>query len=161
MLPARDALDLFWKIIGLVGQTFFGLRFLVQWYQSEKARRSIVPLSFWYISILAGWILLLYSMYRLDPVFILGFSINFLIYLRNLELVYRDRSQAKRLQLKFVAACMIAGVIAYAILGPKVKAIHIHEGVLFWYIWGLAGQACFNLRFLIQWLYSEVRKQSV
>jgi lipid-A-disaccharide synthase-like uncharacterized protein len=105
--------------------------------------------------------LLLYSTYRLDPVFILGFSVNFLIYLRNLELIYRDRSQAKRLQLRFVTACMIAGVVAYAILGPKVKLIHIHEGVLFWYIWGLEGQACFNLRFLIQWLYSEVRKQSV
>lgn len=161
MSPIANAWEPFWKISGLIGQSFFALRFLVQWYHSEKARRSVIPLSFWYISVAAGWILLLYSIYRLDPVFIIGFVINFLIYLRNLDLVYRARSRTQRLQFWLIAAVLLAGVGAYAVFGPKAAMVRTHERLLLWYIWGLAGQACFNLRFPLQWLYSEARGESV
>ncbi len=63
------------------------MRFLVQWLASEKAKKSVIPISFWYFSIGGALILLIYSIYRLDPVFILGQSTGLFIYLRNLILI--------------------------------------------------------------------------
>ncbi|MBT0957804.1 lipid-A-disaccharide synthase N-terminal domain-containing protein [Alphaproteobacteria bacterium KMM 3653] len=70
----------------------FTARFLVQWIASERARRSVVPLSFWYFSILGGLILLAYAIYRKDPVFILGQSTGLAIYGRNLWLIHNERN---------------------------------------------------------------------
>lgn len=59
-------------ILGFLGQGFFSARFFVQWIASEKRGKSIVPLSFWYLSIGGGGLLLIYAILRKDPVFILG-----------------------------------------------------------------------------------------
>jgi lipid-A-disaccharide synthase-like uncharacterized protein len=75
-----------WLGIGLLGQAFFFSRFLVQWLASEKAGRSIFPMAFWYLSLSGGFLLLLYAIYRKDPVFILGQSTGTFIYLRNIWL---------------------------------------------------------------------------
>jgi lipid-A-disaccharide synthase-like uncharacterized protein len=83
--------DTLWLIIGFTGQAMFSLRFLVQWLSSERARRSIVPIQFWYFSIGGGVILLAYAIHRLDPVFILGQATGLFIYLRNLHLITRER----------------------------------------------------------------------
>jgi len=80
-----------WTAVGLVGQVIFGGRFVVQWIASERRKRSVVPVVFWYLSLLGSAILLAYSIYRLDPVFIPGFSLNALIYLRNLYLIRKER----------------------------------------------------------------------
>lgn len=78
-----------WLTIGFVGQLFFMGRFLVQWIVSERRKRSVIPLSFWYLSLAGSFILLSYAIHKRDPVFILGFSLNSLIYVRNLWLIYR------------------------------------------------------------------------
>jgi lipid-A-disaccharide synthase-like uncharacterized protein len=80
-----------WLGIGLLGQAFFFSRFLVQWLASEKAGRSIFPMAFWYLSLSGGFLLLLYAIYRKDPVFILGQSTGTFIYLRNIWLRKRDQ----------------------------------------------------------------------
>lgn len=79
--------EIIWLGIGLSGQAIFSLRFIVQWFVSEKAKKSMVPLSFWYLSLLGGLTLLIYAFYKRDPVFILGQSIGLFIYLRNLFLI--------------------------------------------------------------------------
>ena len=81
-----------WIAIGLFGQIFFFCRFLVQWIASEKAKRSIIPLSFWYMSIVGGMIVLAYSIYRKDPVFILGQSFGIFVYARNLWLIHEHKT---------------------------------------------------------------------
>lgn len=81
-------------MIGLVGQMFFSARFLVQWIASEKAGKSVVPVAFWYFSLGGGLILFAYSLYRGDPVFILGQGLGTFIYLRNLALISRERKAA-------------------------------------------------------------------
>lgn len=83
--------EFWWVVIGLTGQLMFTARFLVQWIASERAKRSIVPLAFWFFSVGGGLILLAYALYRRDPVFILGQSAGLLIYLRNLWLIYAER----------------------------------------------------------------------
>jgi len=82
--------DQVWLTIGLLGQAFFSARFLVQWIASERRKRSVVPLAFWYFSVGGGLTLLAYAIYRRDPVFILGQSAGLLVYARNLWLIYRS-----------------------------------------------------------------------
>ena len=79
-----------WLIIGFLGQAFFSARFLVQWIASERARRSIVPHAFWFLSLGGGATLLSYAIYRQDPVFIVGQAAGLFIYLRNLVLIRRE-----------------------------------------------------------------------
>ena len=83
----------FWLAVGLVSQVFFFLRFFVQWVVSEQKKESRIPVSFWYFSILGGVGLLLYSIYRKDPVFIAGQSMGILIYSRNLYFVRKKSDE--------------------------------------------------------------------
>jgi lipid-A-disaccharide synthase-like uncharacterized protein len=75
-----------WLGVGFLGQAFFFSRFLVQWLASERAGRSIFPMAFWYLSLSGGFLLLLYAIYRRDPVFMVGQSTGTFIYLRNIRL---------------------------------------------------------------------------
>jgi lipid-A-disaccharide synthase-like uncharacterized protein len=77
-----------WTVVGFAGQVVFGSRFVVQWIATERQKRSVVPTAFWYLSVVGTIVLLVYSIYRLDPVFIAGFSLNMLIYLRNLYFIH-------------------------------------------------------------------------
>ena len=86
-----ELLEIFWLILGLLAQLLFSARFLVQWIASERARRSIVPTSFWLLSIVGGLLLLCYAIWRRDPVFILGQSMGVCIYARNLVLIWKGR----------------------------------------------------------------------
>lgn len=80
-----------WAYVGIIAQALFTGRFLVQWIASERAGRSVVPFSFWILSISGGTLLLVYALYRRDPVFILGQGLGVVIYVRNLVLVLRER----------------------------------------------------------------------
>ncbi len=80
-----------WIGIGFLGQMLFTARFLVQWIASERAKRSVVPVAFWYFSIGGGLILFAYALQRRDPVFILGQSMGIVIYVRNLWLIHAER----------------------------------------------------------------------
>jgi lipid-A-disaccharide synthase-like uncharacterized protein len=78
-----------WLVVGFVGQFVFGSRFVVQWIATERQRRSVVPVAFWYLSLAGTIILLIYSIHRVDWVFIAGFSLNMVIYLRNLYFIHQ------------------------------------------------------------------------
>lgn len=91
VLHVETGYELAWIGIGLAGQVLFMLRFIVQWVVSERARRSIVPVSFWWFSVAGAAILLLYAIHRMDPVFILGQSLGFFVYFRNIRLVRNER----------------------------------------------------------------------
>ncbi len=86
-----------WLIVGFIGQALFSVRFLVQWIASERQKQSVVPVMFWYFSILGGSTLLMYSIHKEDPVFILGQACGLLIYSRNLYFVVRQARQAQAL----------------------------------------------------------------
>ena len=83
-----------WAALGFLAQALFSARFLVQWIASERARRSIVPMAFWWFSIAGGTLLFVYSLYRKDPVFIAGQGLGLFIYLRNLYFVMREAKPA-------------------------------------------------------------------
>ena len=82
-----------WVLLGFLAQAFFTMRFLVQWLASEKAGKSVIPMAFWWFSIGGGVLLLVYALYRRNPVFILGQGFGVFVYLRNLQFVMRERKQ--------------------------------------------------------------------
>jgi len=79
----------FWFIFGVIGQFVFLSRFLVQWYYSEKSKKSVIPDAFWYLSTIGAFILLLYAIHRHDPVFIVGQSLGTLVYARNIYFIHK------------------------------------------------------------------------
>ena len=85
-----------WVLLGFVAQAFFTARFAVQWIASERAGRSIIPVAFWWCSIGGGLLLLVYALYRRDPVFIAGQAFGVFVYLRNLISCCARRSRAWR-----------------------------------------------------------------
>jgi lipid-A-disaccharide synthase-like uncharacterized protein len=84
-----------WVLLGLAAQGMFFMRFFVQWIMSEREGKSVMPLAFWIFSVLGGGLLLIYAIYRRDPVFILGQAGGLVIYTRNLMLIYRERQRIK------------------------------------------------------------------
>lgn len=80
--------DPVWASIALVGQIIFGGRFVMQWIVSEYKKKSHIPTAFWYISLVGSLILLSYSVHIKNPIFMLAFSLNTLIYLRNIHLIH-------------------------------------------------------------------------
>ncbi|MBZ4642575.1 MAG: hypothetical protein PWQ25_287 [Deferribacteres bacterium] len=80
-------------IIGFTGQFFFFMRFFVQWIYSEKHKKSVIPVAFWYFSLLGSICLLVYALLRKDIVFIVGQSTGFIIYTRNLYFIKKERQK--------------------------------------------------------------------
>jgi lipid-A-disaccharide synthase-like uncharacterized protein len=78
-------------ILGLIGNAIFSMRFLVQWLASERQGESVIPVSFWYWSIAGSAIMCLYFIFRRDPVGILAYLPNSLIYIRNLMLIRKRK----------------------------------------------------------------------
>jgi len=83
-----------WVAIGLIGQAMFFGRFVVQWIASERAGRSVIPVAFWFFSVGGGIVVLVYAIYRLDPVFIIGNLTGLFIYGRNIFLIVREKREA-------------------------------------------------------------------
>ncbi len=83
-----------WVALGFLAQGLFSARFLVQWIASERAGRSVIPLGFWLFSVGGGALLLIYALYRKDPVFIAGQALGLFIYFRNLYFIHRERRSA-------------------------------------------------------------------
>ena len=86
--------DTFWISVGFLGQALFGVRFLIQWLSSEKEGHSVIPVAFWYFSLIGGGISLVYALHLRAWPLIMGQSAPLLIYARNLWMIHRDRNKA-------------------------------------------------------------------
>ena len=87
----ENTVELWWVVFGLGAQLMFTARFVIQWIASERARRSVVPVAFWYFSLAGGIMLLAYALHRHEPVIVLGQLPGVVIYARNLWLIHRAR----------------------------------------------------------------------
>jgi lipid-A-disaccharide synthase-like uncharacterized protein len=94
-LAAWFTTDHVWELIGYGGQALFAARFIVQWFQSEKEGRSVIPVAFWYCSLGGGVVLLAYAIYKEEGVFIIGQASGLIVYVRNLWLISRERAALK------------------------------------------------------------------
>jgi lipid-A-disaccharide synthase-like uncharacterized protein len=84
--------DLVWLLVGLIGQSMFMMRFVVQWIHSERHQKSVIPVSFWYLSLAGGLIVLAYGIHKVEPVIILGQLPGTVVYIRNLMLIKKENA---------------------------------------------------------------------
>lgn len=84
-----------WVFVGFLAQGLFTMRFIVQWLASERVGKSVIPIAFWFFSLSGGMMLFVYALYRKDPVFILGQGVGILIYIRNLQLIFKEKKLAQ------------------------------------------------------------------
>jgi len=82
-------------LVGVVGQICFSSRFIVQWIASERKGESVVPEIFWYLSLTGGSLVLIYALWRHDPVFSIAQGAGLVVYVRNIMLIRRRRRQAE------------------------------------------------------------------
>lgn len=94
-LANHSTASLVWVMIGFAGQALFAMRFLVQWLSSEKEKRSVIPVAFWYFSIGGSLILLAYAIHIRDVVFLSGQLFGMLVYSRNLFFVFNEKKLNK------------------------------------------------------------------
>lgn len=93
-LWAGNVTNVAWVAFGLFGQTLFAARMLVQWIESEKRKQAVVPVAFWWFSVLGGMMLVVYFTRRRDIVGVLGQLLPLVIYVRNLYFIYGYKKPA-------------------------------------------------------------------
>jgi lipid-A-disaccharide synthase-like uncharacterized protein len=148
--------------IGFIAQILFSSRLIVQWITSEKQRKVITPTIFWMLSLIASFLLFIYGYLRADFAIMLGQSLTYFIYIRNLHL----QNQWGKLPL-LVRSILIITPIAIVIYYYNNNIIDRdllfkNEAIPNWLLWlGIVSQVVFTLRFVYQWLYSEIQKQSI
>jgi lipid-A-disaccharide synthase-like uncharacterized protein len=87
-----------WKVIGLSGSAIFGIRFLLQWIASERAKKSVIPIGFWECSLVGSLLALSYfAIYQKDSVGVIQTLLPVPLYLRNLYLKWREILHGRRL----------------------------------------------------------------
>ena len=149
-------------VIGLVSQLLFSSRIVLQWIQSERAKRVLVPALFWQISLISSFLMIIYGILRHDPVILGAQLISYVIYIRNLQLL----GQWQKLSGWFRVAAYVfpLATLVRFVLGDAHFSLQamldsrIPRGVL---VLGSIGQTIFLLRFVYQWLYSERKGESV
>lgn len=150
-----------WDAVGWAGQILFTLRVVHQWLASEKAGRSHVTPAFWWYSLLATPLLLIYVLHRQDPVFIVGVLVNGFLYLRNLRLATRPGESTRRASpwMPVVLGLGLFGLVTF--LSLSWRTIVRYDIPAPWLVVGFAGQALWTSRFVVQWVLSERQGRSV
>lgn len=91
LLNITSPIGIAWVLLGLGGQILFTGRMLVQWIVSERDKRSVIPVAFWWMSLFGASMLMIYFIWRKDIVGVLGQATGWFIYIRNLMLIYKKQ----------------------------------------------------------------------
>ena len=148
--------------IGFIAQILFSARLLFQWITSEKHKKVITPFLFWYLSLLASFILFIYGYLRDDFAIMLGQVITYFIYIRNIQL-QRRWSYLPGLIRSVVVVFPFAICIYYLFTNSiEWNSWFKNELIPFWLLTlGIISQLIFTMRFVVQWLQSEKQQQSI
>ena len=148
-------------ILGFTAQILFTARVLVQWIQSERLKRVFNPVSFWVLSLIAAFLMFIYGWIREDFAIILGQTLTYFIYIRNLQLQNVWKKFPRFLRWFF---WVFPVVIVFYFFNNNQMDLHKlfkNENIpLLLLIWGSLGQLIFTFRFVYQWIYSERIKES-
>lgn len=141
--------------LGFLGQALFGTRLVVQLFQSEKQKRVVSPVIFWQLSIAASFLFLVYGIIRKDAVIIVGQTLSYFIYIRNLQLKKAWKPVPFVLRVLLIVLPFLAigfAASAIPIEGWRAHSMELIHPIM---IVGAIGQLALNLRFVYQWYYSE------
>lgn len=93
----NEKVPLWLLLFGSVGQIIFTLRFVYQYFYSRRMGESVLPAGFWIISLVGSGAIVAYGVVRHDPVLILGQSVGFIAYTRNLMIYNRTKKRENTL----------------------------------------------------------------
>ena len=82
--------ELLWVFFGTLGQLVFFSRWIIQWFSSERSKNSVIPVPFWWCSLIGGVITLIYAHHIGSFPFMLAQAIGIIVYSRNLLLIHRS-----------------------------------------------------------------------
>ncbi len=148
--------------MGFLAQILFSARTLIQWIQSEKAKKSVSPAIYWQLSIIASITMFFYGWLRSDFAILLGQSITYYIYIYNLKL--QDKWRELPRIFRWMSYAIPVFIITYSLIYFDENWIRLFQNKnipLALLIWGSTGQIIFTFRFVYQWLYSYKIQQSV
>ncbi len=146
--------------LGFFAQGLFFIRTIAQWFKSEKEGEVISPVVYWQISLLASIMMLTYGILRNDFAIVVGQSLVYSIYIRNLQLKKFWNKMHLLSRGLFVVIPLAYWV--WLIYSGNISSILKNEDVsLFWMIWGIVAQIIFISRFFYQWIHSEKEKESL
>ena len=147
--------------IGFLAQILFSSRLIVQWITSEKQKQVTTPVLFWSLSLLASFLLFIYGYLRDDFAIMLGQSLTYFIYIRNLQLQNQWKKLPKLARWFLYVFPFLIGLYYFNNNVIDVDNLFRNEDIPLWLlILGIVSQVVFTLRFVYQWMYSEKRKES-
>jgi lipid-A-disaccharide synthase-like uncharacterized protein len=147
--------------IGFIAQLLFSSRLLLQWITSERQRRVITPSLFWVLSLIASFLLFIYGYLRLDFAIMLGQSLTYFIYIRNLQLQGHWRKIPQLIRWILFTVPIVIVLYYYNNNRIDIDLLFKNEDIPFWLlVLGIAAQLVFTFRFIYQWIYSERHKES-
>lgn len=150
-----------WTIFGFIGQQLFTARVLIQWIASEKAKKSVAPPAFWWTSLIANLMLLIYSLNQSKKVtayamsFVFLYTINIVPYVRNIILTYKVKG--KKINLITFIVSFIVVLLSIIELRKMETAFQLN----LWFLVGTFVGFLYGSRFIWQWLYAEYKKESI
>lgn len=148
-------------VIGFTAQILFSSRMIMQWILSEKQKKVLTPILFWELSLLASFLLFIYGYARNDFAIMLGQSLTYFIYIRNLQ--FQGQWSKLPFIIRFLIFVFPVIVVVYSFFNNEydLQKLFQNEAIPLWLlILGIVAQIIFTLRFLYQWIYSEKKKKS-
>ena len=153
--------EVFVYSIGFLAQILFSSRLIIQWVTSEKQRKVITPSLFWTLSLIASFLLFVYGYLRLDFAIMLGQSLTYFIYIRNLQLQGQWKKIPAVLRFLLLVVPILIVIFYYNNNKIDIELLFKNEAIPFWLlILGIIAQVVFTLRFIYQWIHSERHKTS-
>jgi lipid-A-disaccharide synthase-like uncharacterized protein len=148
--------------LGFLAQSLFGARLVIQLFHSERKGKVVSPTIFWQFSLIASFLFLIYGIIRNDLVIILGQTLSYFIYIRNLQL----KNEWRRFNpvVRIILFAMPGLALGWIIFGPvnKLHDIFSNSDLSKPLIAiGAIGQLMLNFRFIYQWYYSEKHNDSI
>jgi len=145
--------------IGFMSQILFSSRLLVQWLQSEKAKKVVTPLLFWQLSLVASFLMFIYGYLRHDFAIVLGQVLTYFIYIRNLQIDGYWKKLPKLFSIFIFIFPVLVIIYSYNDNQISSEIFFKNEDIPYWLlILGIVAQLVFILRFVVQWGYSEKQK---
>jgi lipid-A-disaccharide synthase-like uncharacterized protein len=145
-----------WDAFGWGGQALFTWRVVEQWVHSERARRTVIPPSFWLTSLAGSLLRIVYDVHRGDPVFLSSDLVSGCLYARNLWMSRTPSSPRAAHQAIWplaLALLLFLGCVAQAIYSER--DLLRFDANLPWLLAGFVGSVLWAGRFIVQWYASE------
>jgi lipid-A-disaccharide synthase-like uncharacterized protein len=147
--------------IGFIAQILFSSRLIVQWITSEREKKVVTPTLFWTLSLIASFLLFVYGYLRNDFAIMLGQTLTYFIYIRNLQL--QNEWQKIHWVIRTLLYSVPTLIVIYYFNNNVIDKdlLFKNEAIPQWLLWlGIISQIVFTLRFVYQWIYSENKKSS-